>query len=63
MQHRGAHVGQCAELPVADVLYRLRIIDDPRVGRHQTGDIRPVLIQIRMQCARGKTTSDIRTAS
>ena len=63
MQHGSAHVGQLAQLLIRNTLDRLRILDDPRICHQESGDIRPVLVNVGAYCARDQRARDVRSAA
>ena len=62
MEHGSAHVGQLPKFPVSDHVNFLGPFNDPWIRHKETGYVRPVLIQIRVDRLRHNRTCDIRTA-
>ena len=58
-----AHVGELAKFCVGDGLDRSRILNDPRVGYKETGNIGPVLVEVCLDRAGYDGTCDIGTTA
>src|SRR5699024_10818059 len=63
VEHGGSHIGKLAELSVCDRLDHSRIIHDPGICHKESGDVRPVLIEICMNSFGNQRSGNIRTAS
>ena len=46
MKYRSSHIGQLSQFPIGDILYRLRIINNPWVSYQKARYIGPVFIDV-----------------
>ena len=60
---RGAHEGQLAQLGVGDLRDRARVGHDARIGHQNAGDVRPVLVHVRVHSRRGQGARDVAAAA
>ena len=63
VQHGRAHVGELAQLLVGDARNGLRALDDARVCGQKARDVRPVLVQVRLQALGQDGAGDISAAA
>ena len=63
VEHGCAHVGKLAQFAVADPFDLFGIVNDTRIGSHDTGDIGPVLIKACLHASGNDGAGHIRAAS
>ena len=63
MQHGRAHVGKGPEFPVSQVFHRMRSVNDPGISREKSGNVCPVLIEVRLDRAGREASCHIGSAS
>ena len=63
MEHVRPHIGKLAQLFIGDAFDRLRIFRQSRVRRINAGNIRPVLINLRIQKSCKIRACDVRPAA